>query len=175
MKKLILYLSIVVALFALLFIIDQQAQKKTNDANVAEAQQLYNTTPDKLNSATVKQLKDPNYQNIILPDELQKKINNNEDLFVYFFSPTCVYCVATTPHLITIAEQLDVEIHQFNKLEFDHIATNQYGVTQTPTLLYISNGEIADSLVGGFTDNDDEYNAVAEAAYVDFFTRNKAD
>lgn len=173
MKKLVLYLSIVIALFALLFIIDQQSQKKTNEAVAEEAQQLYNTTPDKLNPATVKQLNDPNYQFVILPDELKQRINNNEDLFVYFFSPTCSYCVATTPHLVTIAEEVGVEIHQFNKLEFDSIAVNQYGVTETPTLVYFSNGQAADAIVGGFSGNADN-DAIAQSAYTDFLTRNKA-
>lgn len=174
MKKLALYLSIVIALFALLFIIDQQSQKKTNEALSEEAQQLYNTTPDKLNPATVKQLDDPNYQYVILPDELEQKISNNEDLFVYFFSPTCMYCVATTPHLVSIAADVGVDIHQFNKLEFDNIAVNRYGVTETPTLVYFSNGQAADALVGGFSGNNPDNDALAEAAYTDFLTRNKA-
>lgn len=171
MKKLALYLSIIIALFALLFIIDQQSQKKSQQAHAEEAQQLYHTTPDKLNPATVKQLKDPEYQNIILPDQLKQQLDNKESLFVYFFSPTCSFCQISTPLINAIAADAGVTLYQFNKLEFDHEARTRYNVTETPTLIYFKEGQIEEVIVGGFSGTNSENDDKARAAFEQLFAK----
>lgn len=175
MKKLSIYLSIVIILFAALFIIERQSNKSTLSANSEAAMKLYNTTPDKLDPATVKQLSNPDYQNIILPDELQQKLDNGEDLFVYFFSPTCSYCVATTPHLNEIAAEVGVDIFQFNNLEFGQIAS-QYGVRSTPTLVFFENGQLGGEdtrIVGGMTGDDSAQDEIVKETYTSFLAHYK--
>src|SRR5690554_2775010 len=119
MKKLIIYLLIIIALFAFLYFVNQQSNNAEAEEYKEEAQTLYSTTPEKLDSETRKQLKNPDYQNIILPDELESKLANEESLFVYFFSPRCQYCVATTPSINEIAAEANVDLLQYNVLEYN--------------------------------------------------------
>lgn len=148
MKKLLIYLSIVVLLIALLYYLNQLTQKNAMKNLVEPAQELYQTDPQNLNEATRKQLNDPDYQNIILPGELETRLKNKEDLFVYFFSPLCKYCVESTPIVNDIAGEVQVEIHQYNVLEFRQ-GFSQYRFDSTPTLIYFEDGVEKDRFVGG--------------------------
>ena len=146
MKKLSIYLGVIVVLFAAIFIINQQSEKQTDAAYTEKARELYDTEPGALNPDTKKQLDDPNYQNIILPAELDQKLSNQESLFVYYFSPQCIHCQNTTPVLMPMAEQLDVDIRQYNVLEYDQ---GWDVIEYTPTLIYYQDGQEVDRIVGG--------------------------
>ena len=141
MKKLVLYMGIIVGLFVVLFLVNQ-ASLAGKDDNV------YGIPAKDLHPLTVKQLNDPNYQNIILPGELEEKLANKEDVFVYFFSPDCPHCKATTPHLMPLAEELGVDVKQYNVLEFED-AWSTYNLSGTPTLVYFQDGVEVDRIVGG--------------------------
>ncbi|WP_106766299.1 thioredoxin family protein [Paenibacillus faecalis] len=105
-----------------------------------------------MNPSTKAILDDPNYQQIILPDELNKKIENKESFFVYFFSPDCPSCQVTTPKLMPLAEQSEAYLHQFNLREFQE-GLRQYNIEYTPTLVFYENGVEKERLVGGITEN----------------------
>jgi thiol-disulfide isomerase/thioredoxin len=137
MKKLAIYLGIIVLLLIAVFAINQ-----------ATANNIYGIPTGKLSPETRELLDDPNYQKIIVPDDLEAKIRNKEDFFVYFFSSTCPYCRATTPVIMPIAEELGIELHQFNLLEFS-TGWRDYNIESTPTLVYFKEGREADRLVGG--------------------------
>jgi thiol-disulfide isomerase/thioredoxin len=151
MKKLLIYLSVIVALFAILFVLNMQSNKANYEAYAAAANELYRTSPDKLDPDTLKQLDDPHYQNIILPDELSARLQNKENLFVYFFSPQCPHCQASTPILMPMAEGLGADIRQFNLLEFQE-GWREYNIEYTPTLVYFREGKEIDRFVGGIQD-----------------------
>jgi thioredoxin 1 len=169
MKKLAIYLSIILVLFALLYFIDRQSNKAYSE----EAQQLYSTSPDNLNESTRKQLNNSDYQNIILPTELQQNISNEEDVYVYFFSPLCNFCVATTPRLNEIAADAGVDIRQYNVLEFER-AWTEFNLEATPTLIYFEDGIESDRLVGGFGTSA-EQDAAAETGFIEFFDKHKSE
>lgn len=97
--------------------------------------------------ATIDQLGDKNYQNIILPDDLQKKIDAGEETYAYFFSPTCSHCVATTPILMPAADKADVHIYQYNMLEFEQ-GWDDYAINATPTLIYFKDGKEVGRVIG---------------------------
>lgn len=168
MKKLAIYLFIILALFAILFFINQQTKKANNDMYIEDAQRLYSTTPETLDSETRKQLNNPEYQNIMLPNELQEKIDNKESFYVYFFSPRCHICVNTTPRLNDIAEESNVELHQYNVLEFEQ-AWSEYQLSGTPTLMYFKNGvpQLNEAISGGYSDANE--NEQVNAAFNSFF------
>lgn len=151
MKKFLIYFSIIVLLFVGLYAIDALSQREQNLALADDAERLYNTSPDKLRDSTKAQLQDENYQSIILPDELKQRLDNEESLFVYFFSPECPFCVSTTPQLMPLAEQIGVTVYQFNVLEFNQ-GWAEYQLQSTPTLIYFENGKEADRLVGGIVE-----------------------
>ncbi len=140
MKKLIIYLSIIVALFAGLYALNYYENGSSDNP--------YGLRESELTSSTRKQLNDPNYQNIMMPEQLKSMLANKESGFVYFFSPDCAHCVATTPLLNPIAEQLNVDLPKFNLLQFNE-GWSAYNIEFTPTLVYYQDGIEAERMVGG--------------------------
>ncbi len=140
-----IYLLVIIALFAAIFFVNQQS-KKANDS----ADNPYGISKSKLNPETIKILNDPNYQNLILPDELDRRLSNKESFFQYFYSSTCPHCRATTPILIPIEKELGLNVTQFNLQEFA-TGWKNYNIQSTPTIVYYKNGKEVDRLVGGYS------------------------
>ncbi|MFD0586690.1 thioredoxin family protein [Paenibacillus sp. GCM10027627] len=132
------YLGIVVLLIASLFVL----------GNIEKDNKLYGMPVSDLNPETKALLDNPNYQNIILPDQLDKKIADKEDFYVYMFSASCKYCQVATPQLVPIAQELNVDFPMFNLLEFPTYQT-KLNVEYTPTILYFQDGVEVDRLEGG--------------------------
>lgn len=138
MKRIALFVLVIVAVFSSLGLITKYQEH-----------QLLKNNPFKktdLHAATIKQLKDPHYQNIILPDELEDKLKNKEDVTVYFYSPTCIHCTNTTPIVVPLAEEIGVDLKLFNVLEFPE--WEKYNVRGTPTIVHYKDGEEVDRIVG---------------------------
>ena len=144
MKKLGIIGAAVVLLFAAIIVLTNMSNSDKMKDNP------YDT--DNLQQSTIDLLDDENYQNIILPDDLQAKIDSGEGVFAYMFSPECGYCMQFTPKLMTVAEQEDIQIDQLNVLEYQNAWTT-YQIEYTPTLIYFENGEEVTRLVG---DNNEE-------------------
>lgn len=111
----------------------------------AKAEELYQK--DNVHSATVNLLDDPNYQNIILPKELEEKIDNQEELFVYFFSPLCKYCEESKDDITRVFKEMDIEHYQLNLLEYEE-GYQKYGVRGTPAIFHYKDGAIVDHIYG---------------------------
>lgn len=144
-NKLIIIGAVVVALFALIIFLTNQSNKKKENL----AMELYGTTD--LEQVTYDLLSDENYQNIILPDSLQEKIESGEPTFAYLFSPTCVHCKNFTPKLMPLAEKNDLRIDQLNVYEFTD-EWDTYNISATPTLIFFKDGQEVDRLVGDATE-----------------------
>ncbi|MNI11442.1 Thioredoxin [compost metagenome] len=145
MKKLLIYLSIVVVLFGALYVVNLQSSK----AKDKEFQDNpYGVSASKLDPMTVKQLNDPNYQNLILPKELDAKIKNKESFFLYYYSSTCSHCQATTPVLVPIQKELGIDVKQYNLQEFNE-GWKKYNIQYTPTLVYYKEGKEVERIIGG--------------------------
>ena len=115
MKKLAIIGAAVVLLFAAIIVLTNMSNSDKMEDNP------YDT--DNLQQSTIDLLDDENYQNIILPDDLQAKVESGEGVFAYMFSPECGYCMSFTPKLMTVAEQEDVQIDQLNVLEYQNAWT----------------------------------------------------
>jgi thioredoxin 1 len=139
MKKMLIIGAAVVVVFGLIIFLTNQSN------NSKLANNPYDT--DDLNQATIDQLDDENYQNIVLPDELDKKIASGEPTTVYFFSPTCPHCQATTPVLMPVADDMGVDVLQYNLLEYDQ-GWQQYFIEATPTLVHYEDGKEVARWVG---------------------------
>lgn len=146
--------AIVVLFGALYFVIDYK-----NKSAIESSGNPYGK--DKLYQETIDQLDDPLYQNQITPDDLSEKIENGEDVTVYFYSPTCVHCQKTTPILVPVTEDLDVDMKKLNLLEFEE-EWDTYDIEGTPTLVHYKDGEEVarisgeqpeDTFVSFFNDN----------------------
>ncbi|MGM0846309.1 MAG: thioredoxin family protein [Bacillota bacterium] len=132
MKKVIIFLVVIIGIFAAIAVVTTMQQNEAAEGNP------YNKTD--LDPATIDQLDDPNYQNLILPEDLQTKLENEEDVTVYFYSPTCSHCKATTPIVAPMAEDMGIDLVQYNVLEFDQ-AWNQFNIEGTPTIIHFEDGQ----------------------------------
>ncbi|MEW9503106.1 thioredoxin family protein [Jeotgalibacillus marinus] len=152
MKKIIVFASVIVVIFAAIAIITNMQNASKTEGNIYGK--------DKLKQSTIELLDDENYQNQIVPEELQAQIDSGEPTTVYFFSPECSHCLETTPILAPLAEEMGVDMLQLNLIEFPETG-GTYGIYQTPTLVYFEDGEFVDGIEG----------AAAESHYEDFFNR----
>lgn len=133
MKKLIIFGVVIIALFVATAVLTNMAQTENVDEDNPYGK-------SKLDSETAALLDDPHYQNIITPDQLEEKLEAGEDVTVYFFSPTCQYCREATPRLMPLAEDMGVDVQQYNLLEFED-GWNEYNIEATPTLVHFEDGE----------------------------------
>lgn len=143
-KMLIIIGAIVVLFGGLIFVTQYKNQKVVSENNPYGK--------DNLRQETIDQLDDPLYQNIIVPDELDEKLANGEDITVYYYSPVCVYCQKTTPIVVPITEELDIDMRKMNLLEFDLM--DYYDVEGTPTIIHYENGEEVGRIVGQRTEEE---------------------
>ncbi|MFJ7735404.1 thioredoxin family protein [Lysinibacillus sp. NPDC097287] len=147
MKKLLVIGAIIVVLFAAVIVL-------TNVSNNKKLSSVDNPYGDKeLQQETIDQLDDENYQNIMLPEELEKKIAAGEDVNAYFFSPTCTHCQAFTPVLMPIADELKIDINQLNVLEYGEL-WEKYNLEATPTFIRFEDGKEVNRFVGALPEAD---------------------
>ncbi|MGZ0040608.1 thioredoxin family protein [Paenibacillus ottowii] len=120
--------------------------------NSGTKNKLYGVSTASLNPATQELLSDPNYQQIIKPEDLQSKIDKKESFFVYHFASDCVHCRATTPKLMPLSKQENITMHEFNLREYE-AGWDKYKIEYTPTLVYYEKGVEKDRMVGGLKEN----------------------
>jgi len=149
-KKIIIFGSILLALFAAISFLTSYQQNKKAEDNPFKKESLH--------PATIEQLDDPNYQNIILPDELDKKLAKKESVTVYFYSPTCPHCRDTTPVVAPLSKELGIDLKMFNLLEFEE-GWDKYNIEATPTIVHYIDGKEV-KRIDGYRD---------EAAFRDWF------
>ncbi|WP_442601351.1 thioredoxin family protein [Paenibacillus sp. KN14-4R] len=150
MKKLLIFLSVIIVLFGGLYVVNQQSLNAKNDEF---KNNIYGVEPSKLHPETVKLLKDPNYSQTILPAELDKKISNKESFFVYFYASTCTHCKATTPKLAPMEKEMGANVVMLNLEEYRQ-GFKQYNIEFTPTLVAYKDGVAVDKLVGGLPERE---------------------
>lgn len=139
MKKLLAIGGVIVVIFILIVVLTNKSNETKLKDNPYDTDQLRNSTIDLIGNK--------NYNNIILPDELEKKISSGEPVTAYFFSPECGYCMEMTPILMPIAKDMNVNVDQYNLLEYTNQAA-PYAIEATPTLIYFKDGEEVGRLVG---------------------------
>ena len=154
-KKMFMIIGVVIILFGGLYFVMDYKNKQVVENNE-------NPYDDKnLHQETIDQLEDPLYQNQITPDNLDQALADKEDVTVYFYSPTCIHCQKTTPVLMPITEELNVDMKKLNLLEYDD-KWNHYAIEGTPTLIHYQDGEEVDRISGQQT----------EESFRNFFTEN---
>jgi len=139
MKKLLIIGGGIIAIFALIVVLSNKSDEAKLEDNP------YGT--NKLQKSTIGLIGDKNYNNIILPKDLDKKITTDESVTAYFFSPECGYCQEMTPVLMPLADEMNVDVLQYNLLEFNNEASS-YEIEATPTLIQFKDGNEVGRLVG---------------------------
>lgn len=140
MKKIIIFALIVIGIFVLLGVVTNLKNNEQAEGNPYKKDTLH---PD-----TIKQLNDPIYQNLILPDELTQILQNNGSAFIYFYSPTCSHCKTTSPVVVPMAKELGINLQLFNLLEFED-GWDTYQINGTPTIIHFENGKEVSRIEGG--------------------------
>ncbi|HLR02769.1 MAG TPA: thioredoxin family protein [Virgibacillus sp.] len=80
------------------------------------------------------------YDNQVKPDDLREDIDSGEPVTVYFYSPDCVHCQRTTPVLVPLTRENDVDMKKMNLKEHKQ-QWDEYGIEGTPTLIHYDDGE----------------------------------
>lgn len=167
MKKLLAIGGVIVAVFVLILVLNNQSNKdKLNESPYGDK---------KLDQSSIDLIGDENYSNIILPDKLEDKIQSGEQVVAYFFSPLCQYCVEMTPKMMPIAKETGMEVQQFNVLEYNQEAT-KYHIEATPTMILFENGEEVGRTVGGLPEENIRafFKAVQEEDFREEFWKDEA-
>jgi|SRR5690625_491664 len=139
-NKMLLIVSVIILLFVALYFVNNYKNKQALEIG----ENPYGK--EELRQETIDQLNDPLYQNIIVPDELDEKLANGEDITVYYYSPTCVHCQNTTPIVVPLVEELGIDLKKMNLLEFDKM--DYYQIEGTPTIIHYEDGEEVVRAVG---------------------------
>jgi len=142
-KKMLILLGIIVVLFvALIFVVNHK-----NNEKIEKTENPYHKK--NLDQSTIDQLDDPLYQNQIIPTALDKKLEQKENMLIYFYQPTCSHCKVVTPIVVPMAEKMGVDMKKVNLLEFgDEAYWKRYFITGTPTLVQYKDGQEAARLEG---------------------------
>lgn len=81
-------------------------------------------------------------------ENYKEELNKNGVTFVAFWAPWCGPCRMMAPVYEQISEELeDVNVFKVNTDEHQKIAF-EYSVRSLPTLLFIKDGKIAETLIG---------------------------
>jgi thiol-disulfide isomerase/thioredoxin len=139
-KKLLFYLSGILALFLILFGLNQYQLNKQNN-------NPYGVPASQLNPATVQQLNDPNYKNIILPKDLDQFLAAKKSGFIYYFHPECPHCKVMTPIVVAKSKALGMDVKEYNLMEFPE-GQQKYNITSWPVLAYYQDGKETDRVTG---------------------------
>lgn len=139
MKKLLIIGGAIVAVFILIVVLSNKSDETKLKDNP------YGT--DKLEKSTINLIGNENYSNIVLPKDLFKKIEAGESVTAYYFHPECQYCMEMTPVMMPIAKEMDVNVLQYNMLEFSQQAA-AYGIERWPALVHYENGKEVGRMVG---------------------------
>lgn len=153
--KLAIIGAFIVALFVAIIVITNMSNADKMKSNPYDKEDLQQSTIDLIGNK--------NYSNIITSKDLDRKINSNEKVFAYFFSPECVHCQNYTPTMMAVAKGMGVQVDQLNLLEYNE-DFNTYNIEGTPTLVFFDNGKEIDRMVGD----------VGKEATEEFFTTYKA-
>lgn len=138
---------LVVGFVAVFFVMSGQ---KSEEVNTALENSPYTDIEDEnLSQATIGTLNNANYAYNKTFDEHMEKVKNEEEVYVYYWSPTCQYCMAETPKIVEELKNTegDKEFVQVNVLEYGQ-AWEEIGISGTPTLTKYENGEVVAQLVG---------------------------
>lgn len=139
MKKMIGIIALIIGCFVLVVGMSVKSTNDKKEKSVYDKKDLKKSTVDLIGNEY--------YENIILPGALEKKLQNKESMFVYFFSPECVYCVDMTPILMSVGKELGVHIDQYNLLEYEE-GYEKYGIDGTPLLIRYEEGREVDRMSG---------------------------
>lgn len=95
----------------------------------------------------------------VSPPELQQMIEEDNDFFVYFYSPTCPECIEAEPKVAKAVQLAKVKIVKLDVKKYEDFA-KQLDIPGTPTILYYNRHKIVTGITGVYA---------TYREYIDFF------
>lgn len=145
MKKLIIFMGVVLVFFSLFAFIIPHNEKSTSINDLYEK--------EKLQSSTIDHLSDPIYNNQINLKDLRDSITQGENIVVYFYSQQCGHCLTATPILVPIAESMKLDLKKINLLKYED-GWDEFKVEGTPTIIHYMDGKEISRIMGAGTEED---------------------
>lgn len=139
MKRVIGFLAVITVLFVAIYLVTNMSQENKAKGNPFGKEKLHPETIDLLD--------DPNYSNIITPDQLEQKLSDGDSVTVYFYSPLCGYCMEVSPTLNKAAQEAQVNLPQYSLLEFEEGWT-QFKIESIPVIIHFEDGKEVARLMG---------------------------
>ena len=93
--------------------------------------------------------------NPVTAEELEQKLDGEEEVVAYFWQTGCEYCEQVKPYIEPLIEEYDAVSINLT----DHNVWNTYGINGTPTVIRFENGKEVGRIEG----------AVSETQYETFF------
>ena len=94
------------------------------------------------------------FKTVQIPDitsnQLQQRIENGENLYVYFYSPTCEECLESEPKLLQAVKELRIQnIVKVDVRKFDYLRKDLQ-IQGTPTIYVYNNHKLIKGITGSF-------------------------
>lgn len=79
-------------------------------------------------------------ENQISVEKLQNDLLKKEDYFVYFYQTDCLACKETSPIVVPMAKEMNIDLKKLN-LQEDAAGWKEFEIKGTPTIVYFKNGK----------------------------------
>lgn len=116
MKKILIFLGIIIIIFAAIAFLNHSKEKDY-------------------------------YKNSVTPNELAEELDKDGTATVYFYSPKCTYCQKTTPIVVPLAEDLNIDLQMYDVLAYEQ-GWDDYQIEGTPTIIHFENGKEVSRIEG---------------------------
>lgn len=148
-----IFYGVIVLIFVIFgvvfFMVGNSKEESINQA--LENSPYTDVEDEELSGATINSMSDDNYKYNVTYNERTEAIESGEEIYVYYWSPTCQYCMAETPKIVGEYEE------NFSDKNFMQINVDVYsgayedadlGLQGTPTLIKYKDGEKVVELIG---------------------------
>lgn len=119
MKKIVIFLGIIILIFISLYLIQKEEPKKENFL----------------------------YKNEISSENLNKSIASGDPNYIYFYQTDCIHCKKVSPVIIPMAEDLNIDL-KVHDLQKNQENWDTYNIQGTPTIVYYKDGKEIDRIHG---------------------------
>ncbi|MGI6685721.1 MAG: thioredoxin family protein [Bacillota bacterium] len=83
----------------------------------------------------------------ITPEQLIQRMEQGEDFYVYFYSPTCTECIQSEPNLAQAVKATSVDIVKIDLKKYEYVK-EQLDVPGTPSIFYYQDGKLVKGITG---------------------------
>jgi len=83
----------------------------------------------------------------ITPEELVNMIDAKEEIYVYFYSPTCKDCLKSEPKLTQAVKNLTINMVKLDVQKYDQLQ-HELEIPGTPSIFFYQDGKLTKGITG---------------------------